>query len=49
MKINPRHYPTIILTAFVVFLLLGFLLGFTPRHGGEGESQSLLLLMESLA
>jgi hypothetical protein len=49
MKINPRHYPTIILVTFVLFLLLGFLLGFTPRHGGEGDGHSLLLLMESLA
>jgi hypothetical protein len=34
MKINPRYYPTIILVTFVLFLLLGFLLGFRPQHEG---------------
>ncbi|MEW6401253.1 MAG: hypothetical protein AB1649_05600 [Chloroflexota bacterium] len=34
MKINPRYYPAIILVTFVVFMLIGFLLGFLPQHGG---------------
>ena len=45
MKINPRHYPTIILVTFVIFLLLGFLLGFLPAHGGEGNGHGLSLLI----
>ena len=41
MKINPRHYPTIILTAFVLFLLLGFLLRIYPQtRRRRGRSQS---------
>jgi hypothetical protein len=35
MKINPRYYPYIILAAYVIFLLLGILLGFGPERGGE--------------
>ncbi len=43
MKINPRYYPVIIIAAFVVFLLIGFLLGFRPRHNEGGHSLLLLL------
>jgi hypothetical protein len=42
MKINPRYYPAIILVTFVLFVLIGFLLGFRPQHNG-GEQSSLLL------
>jgi hypothetical protein len=43
MKINPRYYPLIIITVYVVFLLLGVLLGFGPERGGEGHGRSTLL------
>lgn len=46
MKINPRYYPAIILITFVIFVLIGFLLGFRPQHN-EGE-RGLLLLWSSL-
>ncbi|KAF0106743.1 MAG: hypothetical protein FD146_2335 [Anaerolineaceae bacterium] len=49
MKIHPRHYPTIILAAFVVFLLLGLLLGFSPERGGEGGGRGFLFLLEAVA
>lgn len=35
MKINPRYYPAIIIAAYVIFLLLGILLGFGPERGSE--------------
>jgi len=38
MKINARYYPAIILTAFVLFMLIGVLLGFSPREG-RGRQQ----------
>lgn len=47
MKINPRYYPVIIITAYVVFLLIGILLGFGPERGGESGGHGLLLLMET--
>jgi hypothetical protein len=34
MKINPNYYPAIILATFAVFMLIGFLLGLRPQHGG---------------
>lgn len=43
MKINPRHYPAIIIATYVIFLLLGILLGFGPERGGEGHGNSALL------
>lgn len=43
MKIHPRHYPTIIIAAYVIFLLIGILLGFGPERGGEGRGQSMLM------
>ncbi len=43
MKINPRYYPAIIIAAYVVFLLLGILLGFGPERGGEGRENSALI------
>jgi hypothetical protein len=54
MKINPRYYPAIIIVAYVVFLLLGILLGFGPERGGEGHGRGALmqhtcLMLESLA
>lgn len=48
MKINPRYYPVIIITAYVVFLLLGILLGYGPERGGGGSGHGLLLTMETL-
>jgi len=42
MKIHPRYYPAILLITFVVFALIGFLLGFRPQHGGSRESSTLL-------
>jgi hypothetical protein len=52
MKIQPRYYPTILLVTYVIFLLIGLLLGFLPRGGGEHESSSwlpLALTLEVLA
>ena len=43
MKINPRHYPVIIIAAYVIFLLLGILLGFGPERGGVGHGNSTLI------
>ncbi len=43
MKINPRYYPAIIITAYVIFLLIGILLGFGPERGGEGRGNSMLI------
>ena len=38
MRLDPRYYPTIILVTFVLFMLLGFLLGFRPQHqNGRGR------------
>jgi len=35
MKINPDHYPVIIIVALVLFTILGLALGFLPGHGDE--------------
>jgi len=43
MKINSRHYPAIIIAAYVLFLLLCILLGFGPERGGEGHGDSTLM------
>ncbi len=43
MKINPRYYPAIIIAAYVIFLLLGILLGFGPERGGESHGKSALM------
>ncbi len=43
MKINPRYYLAIIITAYVIFLLIGILLGFGPERGGEGHGNSMLM------
>jgi hypothetical protein len=48
MKINPRYYPAIILAAYVIFLLIGILLGFGPERGGEHGSNPLLKLALAL-
>lgn len=34
MKIRPEQYPVMIITALVLFTLLGLVLGFRPNHGG---------------
>ena len=46
MKINARHYPTIIIATFVLFLILAMLLGFRPMHGGgtPGEQTTSALI-----
>lgn len=54
MKINPRYYPVIIIITYVVFFLLGILLGFGPERGGGGHGrcavmQLAYLTLESLA
>lgn len=54
MKINPRYYPVIIITAYVVFLLIGILLGFGPERGGEGHVNNMSIqlaftILETLA
>lgn len=54
MKINPRYYPAIIIAAYVIFLLLGILLGFGPERGSEDHGNSILFqlaftTLESLA
>jgi hypothetical protein len=41
MKINPRYYPYIIIAVYVIFLLIGILLGFGPQRGGEHGSNPL--------
>lgn len=43
MKINPRYYPAIIIAAYLIFLLLGILLGLGPERGGEGRGNSALI------
>lgn len=47
MKIQPRHYPTIILVTYVIFLLIGILLGFGPERGGGGHGRGALLQLAS--
>lgn len=42
MKIHPRHYPVIIIAAYVIFLLIGLLLGFGPDSRGEGHGRGAL-------
>ncbi len=49
MKINPRHYPVIIIAAYVIFLLLGILLGFGPERGGESHGKSALMQLALIA
>jgi hypothetical protein len=43
MKIHPRYYPAIIITAYVIFLLIGILLGFGPERSGAGHGRSTLM------
>lgn len=43
MRINPRHYPTIIVLTFVAFLVVALLLGFRPQHGGHGVTGQLFV------
>ena len=42
MKINPYLYPVIIIVAFVLFLIIGLLRGFTPVRGGHNGRDSSL-------
>ncbi len=43
MKINPRYYPVIIIVTYVIFLLIGILLGFGPEHSGGDHGRGALL------
>jgi len=42
MKIKPSLYPVIIIAVFVLFLIIGLMLGFTPASGGHGGGDSSL-------
>lgn len=44
MKLDPRYYPALILTAFTLFLLLGLLFGLVPERGGAGMRGAMLVL-----
>ena len=33
MKIDPYHYPIILIAAFVLGIILAMALGFRPQHG----------------
>jgi len=52
MKIHPRYYPYIIIITYLVFLLIGILLGFGPDRIGGGHGKNMLiqlvLVLESL-
>ncbi len=43
MKINPDHYPVIIILALVLCTILGLALGFLPSHNGEEHNLILLV------
>lgn len=43
MRIPPRFYPLILISVFLVFMLIGFLLGFLPEQGGGGHGRGVLL------
>lgn len=43
MKIPPRYYPYIIITLYLVFLLIGILLGFGPERIGGGHGNNMLI------
>lgn len=44
MKIDPYHYPLILIAAFVLGVVLAMLLGFRPEHG-ERVNELLPLLV----
>lgn len=49
MKIHPRYYPVIIIVVYVLFLLIGILLGLGPeRSGGHGEGALIQLAILTL-
>jgi hypothetical protein len=47
MKINPDHYPVIIILSLVLFTILGLAFGFVPSHdsGKHNLIQSLIHLV----
>lgn len=47
MKINPDHYPVIIILALVLFTILGMAFGFVPSRNGEEHNliQTLIIFM----
>lgn len=53
MKIHLRFYPAIVIVVYVIFLLIGILLGFGPERGGwHGKGalvQIAFLPLEDLA
>jgi len=44
MKINPDHYPVIIILTLVLFTILGLALGFVPSHNEEKHNLIQLLI-----
>ncbi len=48
MKINPRLFPAIIVTTFLLFLLLALLVGFRPGHEGQHVAVQLELALLSI-
>ena len=35
MKIDPYHYPVIIIAAFVIGMILAMVFGFRPQHSAD--------------
>lgn len=48
MKIDKHQYPVIIITALVIFTVLGIVLGFKPSHRGE-NGRNLIIPMADFA
>ena len=43
MKIDPYHYPVIIIAAFVIGVILAMVFGFRPQHGvNEAHGRGIL-------
>jgi hypothetical protein len=49
MKIQPRYYPLILIAVYVVFVVIGFLLGFLPERGAEQHGRAVPLLLARLS
>ena len=51
VKVNPYHYPWIIITLFVIGFLLAVALGFSPGHekrGGKGHGFSMPAIVQQI-
>ena len=48
MKINERTFPFIIIATFVLFLLLGLMLGLRPMHGSQGSAEKAASTLPAL-